>query len=159
MIGTAKPIWYVMLGLCFFIMLCFLVGCESASAKLSQAMRDDIAAIHKVVVDTDNKVEGNANVIKTINDNSQMTITAIQKTQEEINQQIQKGAGVSSDKIDRLEQKVVNTSNSSWLVFGIVALLVALLAVCIVLLSTRAKIKRVINSPLNPLTAEDFKNA
>lgn len=164
-----KKFWYLWLGLILVmlaIVLCSVfIGCGiSAKSKPVQKLQKDITDIQKTVNNTADNVKGNANTLTEVNDSSKHTETTMETLQMQLTQQIQQGQGVTARQIEKLETKIINTTNSTVLMIVIIAMLVFLIAFLITVLaliikrlfSLRYQVKNAIKSNDNTLTEEQF---
>lgn len=138
-------------GILMLVLACG--GCDSQTARPEVSPETD--------TETDTETENTA----TAGDNSiidlQEIIVTMQQTINEIKQvtmQTQKSAATSADEIDTLVNNIDNTHNSSWLMFGVVLVLIAGgVVLIIVLMKMRIRITRAIDSPDNSLTREQYR--
>lgn len=150
----AGKFWAVMLWLPILLM-----GCDSQGQKQIAAMKELLQPVQKAATDTQQAVKGNANQLQTITDNHQELITTIHKTINQNQEQYQKSARATAEHIDTLIQKTNNTTNSSWMVFGIIIGSMAINALLIIMvIKTKVRINRAIRSEDNTLTKEQFRS-
>jgi len=150
-----KLFWGLMcLGVAVIIAMVVLSGCDSQTSK-PEANPD---TSHDAETETDNTVTAGDNSIVEL----QEIITNVQKTMNEILQitmQSQKSASTNAEKIESLVNNINNTNNSSWLMFGIVVIVMGgCVSLIIVLMKMKIRIERAIASPHNTLTKDQYKS-
>jgi len=148
----------VVLPVMVCVLLC-LCGCNSTSPSSEQT--DMLKAIKKTVDETSIKFEGSNN---TITETKKSVDINIQETKK-INEQIGEGARITTQKMDSFKQDFSKISNSSWMVWGIVALetvviivaILGLLGLIYIYVKSQLRIHKVIASDDNNLTLDTWE--
>jgi hypothetical protein len=140
------------------VLLC-LCGCGSTSPSSEQI--DELKGIRKSVDEMKSSIEGNNNTITKLSS----SVDTNTQTTNKINEQIGAGAKLTAEKIDGFKQDFSQIKNSSWMVWGIVALetiviIVAMLGfigLIYVYVKQNLKIHKVIAADDNDLTFEKWE--
>jgi polyhydroxyalkanoate synthesis regulator phasin len=145
-----------------------LPGCESneqiqeAITELTKQSKDT----HKIATKTNNSLQGQDNEIKNIQDNSKKIHQRMKDLTLTVQQENNKTAATTAEKIDDLNTKINNIQNSTALMITINAILAFIILILIgalfwiirKLFSIKYTVQRVIQSPDNNLTDTIWQN-
>jgi len=102
----------VLISILVFVIFAFS-GCKS------QGIKDALEVLSKETLETRKDVKGNHNIITENTKQIQETNTLVRKT----NNQIQQGVALRAESIEKMESSVKSVQNSTFLVLGVVGLI------------------------------------
>lgn len=115
-----KENWTEYILIMILIILVVFIIFKFSGCK-SQGIKDALEIMSKESLETRKEIKGNRNIITENTKQIQETNTIVKKT----NNQIQQGVALRADSIEKMESSVKSVQNSTFLVLGVVGLILA----------------------------------